>query len=195
MNNKNKAEISRETKETQIKLSLETESKNPGLAGSSGVGFFDHMLNTFAIHGGFNIQLSMTGDTHVDCHHTIEDVGIVLGGAFRNIIDMRTHAANITRFGTAAVPMDEALASCTVDLGGRAYLVFNADFKSAIIGGYDTQMTREFFAALAQNIRANIHLNLLYGENDHHKTEAIYKAAARAVRQALIPSDGIMSAK
>jgi imidazoleglycerol-phosphate dehydratase len=113
--------------------------------------------------------------------------------AFGDIIKNK----NITRFGTAYVPMDESLAFCSVDLGGgRAYLVFNADFKSDLIGvGYDTQMTREFFFALAQNIRANIHINLLYGENDHHKTEAIYKSAARAIKQALILSDDIMSAK
>ena len=186
------AEISRETKETKIKLKLETESKTPGLSGSSGIGFFDHMMNTFAIHGQFNINLDMTGDLNVDCHHTIEDTGIVLGMAFRNIIDA---AGNITRFGTAYVPMDEALAFCSVDLGGRAYLVFNADFKSSLIGAYDTQMTREFFTALAQNTRANIHVNLLYGENDHHKTESIYKSAARAIKQAIVSSDNIMSAK
>ena len=185
------AEISRETKETKIKLKLETESKTPGLSGSSGIGFFDHMLNTFAIHGGFNINLEMSGDLHVDGHHTIEDVGIVLGTAFNNIIN----AGNITRFGCAYVPMDESLAYCAVDLGGRAYLVFNADFKSDLIGGYDTQMTREFFFALAYNMRANIHINLMYGENDHHKTESIYKSAARAIRQALAPCDNIMSAK
>ena len=189
-------EISRETKETQIKLTLETESKAPGLCGSSGIGFFDHMLNTFAIHGGFNINLVLTGDLHVDCHHSVEDAAIVLGAAFRNIIDtVISGNKNIARFGAAHVPMDEALAFCSVDLGGRAYLVFNADFKSNLIGAYDTQMTREFFYALAQNIRANIHINLLYGENDHHKTEAIYKSAARAIKQALISSDTIMSAK
>ena len=188
----NKSEIKRETKETKIKLALETESSSPGLFGSSGIGFFDHMLNTFAIHGGFNIKLDMAGDLHVDCHHTIEDVGIVLGAAFRNIIDAR---GNILRFGTVHVPMDEALAFCSVDLGGRAYLVFNAEFRAGLIGGYDTQMTREFFCAFAQSIRANIHVNLLYGENDHHKTEAVYKSAARAIKQALIPSDNIMSAK
>ena len=192
----NKTEIARETKETRIKLELETESKAPGLYGTSGIGFFDHMLNTFAIHGGFNINLDMTGDLRVDCHHTIEDAGIVLGMAFRNIIDaVIAGNKNIARFGTAYVPMDEALAFCSVDLGGRAYLVFNAGFKSAQIGAYDTQMTREFFFALAQNIRANIHVNLLYGENDHHKTEAIYKSAARAIKQALTLSDAIMSAK
>ena len=185
-------EISRETRETKIKLALESESKSPGLAGSSGIGFFDHMLNTLAVHGGFSINLEMSGDLHVDCHHSVEDVGIVLGAAFRQLIDAR---GNITRFASAHVPMDEALAFCSVDLGGRASLVFNADFQAAMLGAYDTQMTREFFSALAHNALANIHINLLYGENDHHKAEAIYKSAARALKQALAPSDSIMSAK
>ena len=175
-------EIERETKETKINLFLELESDNPGLNGSSGVGFFDHMLNTFAVHGGFCIKLGMNGDLNVDCHHSIEDVGIVLGSAFRKIIGQDK---NITRFASEYVPMDESLALCSVDLGGRAYLVFNADFKSNLIGGYDTQMTKEFFYALSQNMLANIHINLLYGENDHHKTEAIFKSAAKAIKKAL----------
>jgi len=176
-------EVGRETHETKIKLSLCVESAVPGLNGSSGVGFFDHMLNTFAIHGGFNINLEMTGDLHIDCHHSIEDAGIVLGSAFRKIIDQNK---NITRFASEYLPMDEALALCAVDLGGRAYLVYNAGFKSGCIGAYDTQMTKEFFYALAQNMLANIHINLLYGENDHHKTEAIFKSAARAIKKALV---------
>ena len=187
-------EIIRETKETKIKLSLCVESENPGFNGSSGVGFFDHMLNTFAVHGGFNITLEMTGDLNVDCHHTIEDVGIVLGSAFRKIIDQNK---NITRFASEYIPMDESLALCSVDLGGRAYLVFNACFTSNIIGEYDTQMTKEFFYALSQNMLSTIHINLLYGENDHHKTEAIYKSAAKSVKKALILADenNITSAK
>jgi len=176
-------EIERETKETKIKLSLCVESDKPGLAGRSNIGFFDHMLNTFAVHGRFGINLEMTGDLNVDCHHSIEDVGIVLGSAFRQIIEQNK---NITRFASEYIPMDESLAFCSVDLGGRAYLVFNADFKSNMIGGYDTQMTKEFFYALSQNMKANIHINLLYGENDHHKTEAIFKSAAKSIKKALV---------
>jgi len=187
-------EIERETKETKIKLSLCAESKTPGFSGTSGVGFFDHMLNTFAVHGGFNIKLDMTGDLNVDCHHSIEDAGIVLGSAFRKIIDQNK---NITRFAAEYIPMDESLAMCAVDLGGRAYLIFNAEFKSNMIGGYDTQMTKEFFYALSFNMQSNIHINLLYGENDHHKTEAIFKSAAKAIRKALVFSgdNNITSAK
>ena len=187
-------EIERETKETKIILSLCVESKKSGLTGSSGVGFFDHMLNTFAIHGGFWINLEMTGDLNVDCHHSIEDVGIVLGLAFRQIINQNK---NIARFASESIPMDESLAFCSVDLGGRAYLVFNASFRAYKIGEYDTQMTKEFFYALSQNMMANIHINLLYGENDHHKTEAIFKSAAKSIKKALILADenNIVSAK
>ena len=189
-----RAEITRETKETNIKLSLQVGGDKPGLSGTSGVGFFDHMLNTFAIHGGFIINLQMTGDLNVDCHHSVEDVGIVLGSAFRKIIDQNK---NITRFASEYIPMDESLALCSVDLGGRAYLVFNAEFTQGAIGGYDAQMTREFFYAMSQNMLANIHINLLYGENDHHKTEAVFKSAAKAIKKSLVLADekNITSAK
>ena len=187
-------ETARETHETKIKLSLSVESEKSGLFGSSGVGFFDHMLNTFSVHGGFRIELEMSGDLHIDCHHSVEDVGIVLGAAFRKIIDQDK---NITRFASEYIPMDESLAFCSVDLGGRAYLAFNAEFKSGSVGDYDTQMTKEFFYALAQNMLANIHINLLYGENDHHKTEAIFKSAAKAIKKALVLAgkNNIASAK
>ena len=195
MNNKRAAIIERETKETKIKLSLSiNETAKCGLFGSTGIGFFDHMLNTFAVHGRFNIQLEMSGDINVDCHHSIEDMGIVLGRAFREIIEKNM---NITRFASEYIPMDESLALCAVDVCGRAYLVFNADFNSGSIGEYDTQMTKEFFYALSQNMLATLHINLLYGENDHHKTEAIFKAAARCISKALtlVSGDVIVSAK
>ena len=180
-------EIHRETKETRIRMALKTEAEAPGLSGSSGIGFFDHMLNTFALHGGFGIEIDMAGDLEVDCHHSVEDLGIVLGAAFREIIGQDK---NIARFAHECIPMDESLAICSADLGGRAHLAFNADFAAASIGEYDTQMTKEFFYALAQNMLAAIHINLLYGENDHHKTEAIFKASARAIKKALLPSGG-----
>ncbi|MCL1793252.1 MAG: imidazoleglycerol-phosphate dehydratase HisB [Oscillospiraceae bacterium] len=187
------AEMQRETKETKIKLSLRAKANDPGFSGSSGIGFFDHMLNTFAVHGGFEIKLEMSGDLNVDCHHSVEDVGIVLGAAFRKIIDQNK---NIARFAHECVPMDESLAMCSADLGGRAYLVFNAEFKEGLIGEYDALMTKEFFYALSQNMMANIHINLAYGENGHHKTEAIFKAAAKAIKNALAPAgDRVISAK
>ena len=190
------AVIERETRETKIKLSLELESDKPGFGGTSGVGFFDHMLNTFAVHGGFSVSLNIIGDLNVDCHHSIEDIGIVLGLAFRKIIDQNK---NITRFASEYIPMDESLALCAVDIGGRAYLVYNADFTADSIGTYDIQMTKEFFYALSHNMQAAIHINLLYGENDHHKTEAIYKSAAKAIKKALVlnlvDGDYVVSAK
>ncbi|MCL2814936.1 MAG: imidazoleglycerol-phosphate dehydratase HisB [Oscillospiraceae bacterium] len=190
---KRAAQIERETKETKIRLSLCADAEKPGLRGSSGIGFFDHMLNTFAFHGGFEIALEMSGDLDVDCHHSIEDAGIVLGLAFGEIIGQNK---NITRFAHEYVPMDESLAMCSADLGGRAYLVFNAEFANGSIGGYDVQMTKEFFRAMAQNMLATIHINLQYGENNHHKTEAIFKAAAKAIKKALTPAgDYIISAK
>jgi imidazoleglycerol-phosphate dehydratase len=188
------AVIERETNETKIKLSLSVNSDKPGLHGTSGVGFFDHMLNTFAVHGGFDIGLNMIGDINIDCHHSIEDVGIVLGMAFRKIIDQNK---NITRFGSEYIPMDESLAFCSADLGGRAYLVFNAEFRADSLGEYDTQMTKEFFYALSHNMLATVHINLLYGENDHHKTEAVYKSAAKALKKSLDlnPRETVVSAK
>ena len=193
-NSERYAQITRETKETKIKLSLCAESSNPGLTGSSGVGFFDHMLNTFAVHGGFRVELEINGDLGVDCHHSVEDIGIVTGMAFRQIINQNK---NIIRFASEYIPMDESLAFCSVDLGGRAYLVFNAEFKASSIGEYDVQMTKEFFYALSQNMLANIHINLLYGENDHHKTEAVFKSAAKAIKKALAfaGENNIVSAK
>ncbi|MCL2772901.1 MAG: imidazoleglycerol-phosphate dehydratase HisB [Oscillospiraceae bacterium] len=188
------AVIKRDTKETKIKLLLETESITPGLTGSSGIGFFDHMLNTFAVHGGFAINLDISGDLNVDCHHSIEDVGIVLGTAFRKIVDSNK---NIIRFASEYIPMDESLAFCAVDIGGRAYLVFNAEFKSDLIGEYDTQMTKEFFYALSHNMLATVHINVPYGENDHHKVEAIFKTSAKVIKKAIAlnAEDIVASAK
>lgn len=188
------AEITRKTKETDIKLSLEILNQGSGsFVGSSGVGFFDHMLNSFAVHGGFNIKLDCVGDLCVDCHHTVEDVGIVLGTAFKNAVgDMR----GIARFADILLPMDEALCMCAVDYSGRAYLVFDADFRSPMIGDYDSQMTAEFFRAFAVNAGITLHIKLLCGDNDHHKTEAIYKAVARCLKNALaVVSEEIPSAK
>lgn len=187
--------IERQTKETKIKLALSmADGAKHGLFGGTGIGFFDHMINSFAIHGRLHMQLEVTGDLDVDCHHTVEDTGIVLGRAFREIVEKNM---NITRFASEHIPMDESLAFCSVDIGGRGYLVFNAEFNADSIGGYDTQMTKEFFYALAQNMFATLHINLLYGENDHHKTEAIFKVAAKCIGRALVLAghDVIVSAK
>ena len=189
------AYIERKTKETDIKLSLSIREDNEKgtFKGTSGVGFFDHMLNAFATHGGFDIELTCKGDLEVDCHHTIEDIGIVLGTAFKEAVgDMK----GITRFADIMLPMDEALCMCAVDYSGRAFLVFDGEFVSPMIGDYDSQMTVEFLRAFAFNADITLHAKVLYGDNDHHKTEAVYKAVARCLKKALtIVSDSVPSSK
>jgi len=185
--------INRETKETKINLTLQLNSQNPGLVGETGVGFFDHMLASFCVHGRMSINLTAAGDLHVDSHHTVEDVGIAIGRALREIIG---DGGGVRRFGTSFVPMDESLARCVVDLSGRAHFSFNANFAAETIGNYCPQLTREFFAAIVREAKITLHIELLYGENDHHKTEAIYKAAARAISEASEKfGDTILSAK
>ena len=151
------------------------------------------MLNAFATHGGFDIELNCKGDLEVDCHHTIEDIGIVLGTAFKEAVgDMK----GITRFADIMLPMDEALCMCAVDYSGRAYLVFDAEFISPLIGDYDTQMTVEFLRAFAFNAGITLHAKVLYGDNDHHKVEAVYKAVAKCLKKALtVVSDSVPSSK
>lgn len=189
------AEVSRKTNETDIALKLtvlEPYSKGK-LTGSTGIGFFDHMLNSFASHGGFEIDLNVKGDLEVDGHHTVEDTGIVLGTALRKAAG---NMAGAVRFADIILPMDEALTMCALDFSGRAFLAFDASFKSDLIGQYDTQLTVEFMRALAFNAGITLHIKSLYGENDHHITESIYKAVGKCIGKALeIHSDEIMSSK
>lgn len=189
------AEIIRKTSETDIKLSLSIrdDGEKGSFSGTSGIGFFDHMLNSFAVHGGFDIALECAGDLEVDCHHTVEDVGITLGKAFEKAVgDMK----GIARFADILMPMDEALCMCAADYSGRAFLVFDCGFKAPMIGAYDTQMTAEFFRAFAMNAGITLHIKMLYGENDHHKTEAVYKSAAKCLKDALKKVSGsVPSAK
>jgi len=178
-----KTEIERNTKETQIKLSLSFSPEAGGkFKGTSGIGFFDHMLNSFAVHGCFDIDLQMTGDLHVDGHHTVEDVGIVLGKA---LSDIAADKSNINRFGSAFVPMDETLGFAALDFSGRPFLVFDCAFTGRRTGQFDFQLVEEFFRALATNSFSTLHLKVHYGKNDHHKAEALFKAAARAYCEAL----------
>lgn len=173
------SEIQRKTKETEIVVCLSPEG---GVDIDTGIGFFDHMLTAFAVHGGFGLKVKAKGDLQVDDHHTVEDVGIVLGQALAAALPDKT---GIERFGQALIPMDESLASAVVDLSGRGFLVFHADFRFQKCGEMETAMAREFFQALAVHAGLTLHLNLVYGENDHHKMEALFKAAARALRSAL----------
>ena len=170
----------RVTKETDIHLSLCLDGGDVSV--NTGIGFFDHMLTAFAVHGGFGLQLQVKGDLHVDCHHTIEDTGIVLGKAFQEALQDK---GGIARFGSFYVPMDEALAFASVDISGRPYLVFDADFPQERCGGYDCSMTVEFMRAFAFNAQITLHLKSVYGDNSHHITEALYKACAHALRLAV----------
>ncbi len=177
------ATLKRKTSETEIYMNLKLDGFDNKLTGTTGIGFFDHMLNSFCVHGGFNINLEMKGDLHVDAHHTVEDTAIVLGKLFAEVLFDKT---NIKRFGEALIPMDESLAGAVVDISGRPYLVYNVPpLLTPILGGYDTQLTVEFFRALTFNMGATIHIKLYYGENTHHITEAVFKAAARAISEAI----------
>jgi imidazoleglycerol-phosphate dehydratase len=189
-----KAAIERITKETQIKLSLELDGTGEAKVCTS-VPFLDHMLNLFARHGLFDLRIEAKGDIDIDCHHTVEDVGIVLGEALRQALGDKS---GIRRYGQATVPMDETLASVAVDLSGRPYLVYNVRLPKVKIGEFDVELAREFFQALTNNLAANIHLNVMYGDNVHHILEACFKALARALDQATQQDPriaGVMSTK
>ena len=182
------AQIIRNTKETQITLSLDLNGGEIDIR--TGIGFFDHMLISFAKHGLFNLDIKATGDLIVDCHHTIEDVGIVLGEAIKKAVgDKKT----IRRYGDIILPMDEALIMCAIDLSGRPYLVFEADFHSDRVGYFDTQMVKEFFYAVSYSAGINLHIRQLSGENDHHIIEGMFKAFAKVLDEATIKDARIKS--
>ena len=184
--------IDRKAAETDISLSLNLDGSGKSEI-STGCGFFDHMLTLFARHGGFDLTVKCDGDIEVDAHHTVEDVGICLGKAFRaSLGDMR----GICRYGDIVLPMDEALAFCAIDISGRPYLHYDVPVTAPMIGDYDAQLTVEFMRALAYNMGATLHVKLEYGVNEHHITEAVYKAVARALSQAMEETGGeILSAK
>ena len=184
-------EIKRDTKETQIQMQLNIDGTG-SFQGTSNIGFFDHMLTAFAMHGGFDISLQMKGDLEVDGHHSVEDVGIVLGQAFAKVVDKK----QIERFGSFYVPMDESLAFCALDISGRPYLVFDASFTNQCVGELDCCLVEEFFRAFAMNSGITLHIRLEYGSNDHHKIEAIFKAVAHALQQAVKLREGnVLSTK
>ena len=184
--------VSRKTRETDISINMNIDGKG-SFNGTSGVGFFDHMLNSFAVHGKMDIDLKAEGDLHVDCHHTVEDIGIVLGQVFNKSLGDKK---GITRFGDSLIPMDEALAQAVIDISGRPFLVFNAEFNKPMVGDFDTDMVIEFFRAFAMNAGITLHINLIYGQNAHHCIEAIFKAVAHSIRKAVeISSSEILSTK
>ncbi len=178
-----KAEVVRETKETQIRASVDVDGSGKSTI-STGVGFFDHMLESFAKHSAMDITVEAKGDLHIDQHHTMEDVGIVLGQAFKEAVG---GYSNVVRFGHAYVPMDETLARAAVDLCNRPYLIWKVGFTRDKVGQVDTELFKEFFQAFAMNAGVCLHLELLYGENSHHIAEASFKSLARALRMAAAP--------
>lgn len=186
------ASVHRKTRETEVEIEFCLDGGEVEI--STGVGFFDHMLTAFAVHGGFGLKVKTVGDWHVDCHHTIEDTGIVLGAAFSQALVTKN---GIRRFGNAFIPMDEALGFAAVDISGRPFLVFQADFPQERTGDFDTCMTEEFFRAFAVNAGITLHLECRYGKNSHHMIETLFKAAAHAVKDAVSDNDDnlILSSK
>lgn len=175
-----RAELTRKTKETDISLSFRLDGSGSASV-HTGIGFFDHMLEGFARHGFFDLSVSAEGDLAVDCHHTIEDTAIVLGGAIQKALGDKK---GIRRYGSCILPMDEVLALCAVDLSGRPYLSFDAAFTAERVGGMDTEMVREFFYAVSYTAGMNLHLRILSEGNHHHMIEAMFKAFARSLDEA-----------
>ena len=188
------AEVSRNTKETQITVSVDLDGSGVSDV-ETGIGFFDHMLDAFARHGGIDLEVETKGDLHIDMHHTVEDTGIALGQAFREALGDK---AGIRRFGDALVPLDEALVMAAVDFSGRGELFWDVEIGPEKVGSFDTELGHEFFAGLARDAGMTLHLRKVTGDNAHHILEATFKAAARAIRAAVEPDprvEGIPSTK
>ncbi len=171
----------RNTNETKIKMSVNLDGKGTSHI-DTGVGFFDHMLTLLAFHSKFDLDIKADGDLYVCDHHTIEDIGILLGNAIKEALGDKR---GINRYGNFTIPMDETLCNVTLDISGRPYLVYHCELKRESIGTYSTEMTEEFLRALAVQAGITLHVNVFYGTNDHHKVEAIFKALGRALKQAV----------
>ena len=180
-NNGRSAQITRQTGETKVELALNLDGTGKADV-TTGVGFFNHMLDLLSRHSLIDLHVMADGDLDVDSHHTVEDVGIVLGQAIEKALGEKK---GIYRYGWAVVPMDESLAQVAIDLSGRPAFVFQVPFKGATIGTFDVELVQEFFKALATNARMNLHVTVPYGDNNHHIAEAIFKATAKALRQAV----------
>lgn len=188
------ANVERTTKETEISLTLDLDGNGTSQI-DTGIGFFDHMLAGFAKHGFFNLDVKVKGDLIVDCHHTIEDTGIVLGEAIKEALQDKT---GIKRYGHFILPMDETLVLCAIDLCGRPYLNFDVDFTAEKIGYMDTEMAREFFYAVSYSAGMNLHIKKLDGTNNHHIMEAVFKAFGKALDMAVAYDErieGVLSTK
>lgn len=181
------ASITRTTKETKIQLTLNLDGSGKADI-QTGIGFFDHMLHSFTKHGFFDLTLQVEGDLYVDCHHTIEDVGIVLGEAIKGALGEKK---SIKRYGSFFLPMDEALVMCAIDLSGRPYLDFELPFTVERVGDFDTEMAKEFFYAISYSAGMNLHMRKMRGDNNHHLLEASFKAFAKALDEASTIDDRI----
>ena len=187
-----KAVSERNTNETKIRLEIDLDNKDENKI-NTGIGFFDHMLNLFAFRAGITLNIDCIGDLEVDGHHTVEDVGISLGQALAKSLGDKN---GINRYGEAFVPMDESLARCVLDISGRPYLVFKAEFPAVRAGEFETELTEEFFRAVALNAGITLHLAVEYGKNTHHMIEALFKAFGCALKQAINQTcEGIPSTK
>lgn len=187
-----KATLRRTTGETDISITLTIDGKG-NFEGTSGIGFFDHMLHLFARHSGMDMSLTCQGDLDVDNHHTIEDIGITLGEVFEKALGDKK---GIHRYGCFFCPMDEVLSRIVLDLSGRPYLVFDVDIPVERIGSFETEMTREFFLAFANNAKMNLHMATLYGVNGHHIVESLFKGIGHALKEAItIEGDTVLSTK
>lgn len=175
------ADVTRKTKETDIAVSLDLDGSGNATV-STGIGFFDHMLEGFARHGFFDLDVMVEGDLAVDCHHTIEDTGIVIGSAIKEAAGEKK---GMKRYGSCILPMDETLVLCAIDLSGRPYLAFEAEFTAERVGYMDTEMVKEFFYAVSYMAGMNLHLKVLSGGNNHHMIEAMFKAFAKALDEAV----------
>jgi len=175
----------RVTKETSISVRLNLDGSGESRI-KTGVGFFDHMLDLLARHSLIDLDIEATGDLHIDAHHTVEDVGIVLGEA---LLEALGDKRGIYRYGWAIVPMDESLAQVAIDLSGRPAFVFNVEFQREAIGSFPAELIEEFFRALSNSLKMNLHIQVPYGGNNHHVAEAIFKAVAKALRQAVSPDE------
>lgn len=187
-----KATLRRTTGETDISITLTIDGKG-NFEGTSGIGFFDHMLHLFARHSGMDMSLTCQGDLDVDNHHTIEDIGITLGEVFEKALGDKK---GIHRYGCFFCPMDETLSRIVLDLSGRSYLVFDVDIPVERIGSFETEMTREFFLAFANNAKMNLHMATLYGVNGHHIVESLFKGIGHALKEAVaVEGDTVLSTK
>ena len=186
------ATASRSTKETDITVTVSLDGTGTSSV-NSGVAFLDHMLTNFSKHSGIDLAVTCRGDLEIDDHHSVEDIAIVLGSALNEALGEKR---GIQRYGWAIIPMDEALARCALDLGGRSYCIFKADFRRPVIQGFSTEMVEHFFLSLSGTLKANIHLSILEGENTHHKIEALFKSFAYAMKAAIaVTGDEIPSTK